>query len=248
MLRSFSLLFLLAWIGPPAGVAQPGPYRIETVAGSSNIGDGGPAISAQITNIQGIAVDGAGNLYLTDTDNARVRKVAAATGTITTLAGTGVAGFAGDGGPATSAQLNLPYGLAVDATGAVYVADLGNNRVRRIGPDGTISTVAGNGAMLSAGDGGPATSASLMSPRNLALDSTGNLYISEFAGHRIRKVASGGTISTIAGNGTPGFSGDNGPPTKAQLQYPAGLTFDTGGALYIADSGNNCVRRDHGRA
>lgn len=162
MLRSCFLCLLLAWIGIPAGVAQPGPYRIETVAGSSNIGDGGPATSAQITNIQGIALDSAGNLYLTDTDNARIRKVAA-NGTITTLAGTGVAGYSGDGGPAASAQLNLPYGLAVDSTGAVFVADLGNNRVRRIGPDGTISTVAGNGALLSAGDGGLATAASLMS-------------------------------------------------------------------------------------
>lgn len=242
MLRSCSLCLLLAWIGIPAGFAQPGPYRIETVAGSSNIGDGGPATSAQITNIQGIALDSAGNLYLTDTDNARVRKVAA-NGTISTLAGTGVAGYSGDGGPATSAQLNLPYGLAVDSSGAVFVADLGNNRVRRIGPNGTISTVAGNGALLSAGDGGPATAASLMSPRNLAIDTAGNLYIAEFAGQRIREVAANGTISTIAGTGVAGFSGDNGPPSQAQLAYPAGLTLDSGGALYIADSGNNCVRR-----
>jgi trimeric autotransporter adhesin len=242
MLRSCSLCLLLAWIAAPASFAQTGPYRIETVAGSSNIGDGGPATSAQITNIQGIALDGAGNLYLSDTDNARIRKVAA-NGTITTLAGTGVAGFAGDGGPATSAQLNLPYGLAVDGTGAVYVADLGNNRVRKIASNGTISTLAGNGAMISAGDGGQATAASLMSPRNLAIDASGNLYVSEFAGHRIRKVASDGSISTIAGTGAAGFSGDNGPPGQAELAYPAGLTFDSGGSLYIADSGNNCVRR-----
>ncbi len=243
MLRSCSLCLLVAaCLGPPAGLAQPGPYRIETVAGSSNIGDGGPATSAQITNIQGIALDSAGNLYLTDTDNARVRKVAA-NGTITTLAGTGVAGFSGDGGPATSAQLNLPYGLAVDSTGAVYVADLGNNRVRKITPGGTISTVAGNGAMLSAGDGGAATAASLMSPRNLAIDASGNLYISEFDGHRVREVAPTGTITTIAGTGVAGYSGDNGSPTQAQLAYPAGLAFDSGGSLYIADSGNNRVRR-----
>jgi uncharacterized protein (TIGR03437 family) len=232
----------MAWIGPTAGVAQPGPYRIQTVAGSSNIGDGGPAISAQITNIQGIASDAAGNFYLADTDNARVRKVAA-NGTITTLAGTGVAGFSGDGGPATSAQLNLPYGVAVDASGAVYVADLGNNRVRKIAPSGNISTFAGNGAMSSAGDGGPATAASLNTPRNLAIDSSGNLYIAEFDGQRIRKVGADGTIATIAGTGTAGFGGDNGAPTQAQLSYPAGLAFDSGGALYIADSGNNRVRR-----
>jgi len=242
MLRSCSLCLFLACIGPAAGIAQPGPYRIETVAGSSNIGDGGPATAAQISTIQGIAADAAGNFYLADTDNARIRRVAA-NGTITTFAGTGVPGFSGDGGPATSAQLNLPYGVAVDNMGTVYVADLGNNRVRKIGANGSISTVAGNGVLLSTGDGGPAASASLMSPRNVAVDSAGNLYISEFAGHRVRKVTSGGTISTIAGNGAAGYSGDNGPPAQAQLAYPAGLAVDSGGSLYIADSGNNCVRR-----
>jgi len=237
------LLLLLMGSVVPGGAAQPaGAYRIQTVAGSSNIGDGGPAISAQITNIQGIALDSSGNLYLADTDDARVRKVAV-NGSITTIAGTGAAGFSGDGGPATSAQIDLPYGLAVDALGAVYVADLGNNRVRRIGPDGTITTVAGTGNNNSAGDGGPATLASLMSPRNLAVDSAGNLYISEFGGHRVRKVAANGTITTVAGTGVAGFSGDNGPPAQAQLAYPAGLTFDSGGSLYIADSGNNRVRR-----
>ena len=188
-------------------------------------------------------MDGAGNLYLADTDSARIRKVAA-NGTITTIAGNGVAGFAGDGGPAVSAQLNLPYGLAVDGSGAVFVADLGNNRVRRIAPNGTIGTVAGSGtSLLSAGDGGPATAATLMGPRNVAIDSGGNLYIAEFDGHRIRKVATDGTISTYAGTGVAGFSGDNGSPSQAQLAYPAGMTFDSGGALYIADSGNNRVRR-----
>jgi len=242
MLRISSLCFLLACIAAPASVAQPGPYRIQTVAGSSNIGDGGPAIAAQITNIQGIALDGAGNLYLSDTDNARIRKVAA-NGTITTFAGTGVAGFSGDGGAATSAQLNLPYGLAADASGNVYVADLGNNRVRRISPNGIISTVAGNGTMASAGDGGPAGAASLANPRNVAIDSSGSLHIAEFSGHRIRKIGADGTIATIAGTGVAGFSGDNGAPVQAQLAYPAGLAFDSGGALYIADSGNNRVRR-----
>ena len=243
MHRSWSFLLLLAAVGTPDGAAQSGPYVVQTVAGSSNIGDGGPAIAAQITNIQGIAVDAAGNLYLADTDNARIRKVAT-NGAITTLAGSGIVGFAGDGGAAASAQLNLPYGVAVDSKGAVYVADLGNNRVRRIGPDGTISTVAGTGTAASTGDGGLATAASLDSPRNLAVDSAGNLYISEFNGHRVRKVAAAdGTISTFAGAGVAGFSGDNGPPAQAQLAYPAGLSFDSGGSLYIADSGNNRVRR-----
>src|SRR5579864_1585416 len=127
-------------------------YRIETVAGSSLIGDGGPATAAQIGSIQGLAVDRSGNLYLSDTDHHRVRKINAA-GIISTLAGTGTAGFSGDGGPAASAQLNLPYGLAADSSGALYVADLGNNRVRRIGPDGVIATFAGAGVQGSAGDG-----------------------------------------------------------------------------------------------
>ena len=143
------------------------------------MGDGGPATAAQISTIQGIAVDRWGNLYLSDTGNHRVRKISTS-GVITTLAGTGVAGFSGDGGPATAAQLNLPYGLAADLAGYLYVADLGNDRVRRVGPDGVIITVAGNGNQGSSGDGGAATGAQLLSPRNVAVDAAGNLYFSEF--------------------------------------------------------------------
>src|SRR5262249_2902308 len=160
--------------------AAAGPYRIETVAGSSRApGDSGPAALTAIGNIQGIAMDKSGNLFLSDTDNHRVRRVAA-NGVITTIAGVGTAGFSGDCGPATAPQLNLPYGLAVDNAGVVYIADLGNNRVRRVGVDGVITTVAGTGEKRSAGDGGPAAAAALMSPRNVALDGAGSLYISEF--------------------------------------------------------------------
>ena len=217
-------------------------YTIETVAGSSFLGDGGPATSAQIGPIQGIAVDGKGNLYLSDTDHNTVRKVDTK-GIITTIAGTGVAGFSGDGGAATSAQLNLPYGLAVDAAGNLYIADLGNNRVRKIALDGTIATVAGTGVKGHSGDGGPATAAQLFTPRNVALDAAANLYISEFEGHRIRQVTPSGTISTVAGIGVAGLAGDGGSSLAAQLSYPAGLAVDRTGALLIADSGNNRVRK-----
>ena len=229
----------------PAYAADGSPraiYTIATVAGSASLGDGGPAIDAQIGAIQGLAADTAGNVYLSDTTHNLVRKIDVH-GIITTVAGTGTAGFSGDGGPATSAQLNLPYGLAVDANGYLYIADLGNNRVRRVNPAGTIQTFAGSAGQGSSGDGGPATSAQMLSPRNLAIDSSGNLYISEFAAHRIRKVTPAGTISSAAGTGIAGFRGDGGPATAAQLAFPGGLAFDSAGDLYIADSQNQRIRQ-----
>ena len=180
--------------------------------------------------------------YLSDTDNHRVRRVDP-NGIITTVAGTGTAGFSGDGGPATAAQLNLPYGLAADAAGYLYIADLGNNRVRRIAPDGKISTVAGNGCKASAGEGEVATQAALLTPRNVAVDSLGNLYISEFEGHRVRCVTSDGKMNTLAGDGVAGLGGDNGPGTAAQLNFPAGLAVDRAGAIYVADSANGRIRK-----
>jgi len=227
----------LAW-GADAGLVL---YHVETVAGSSLIGDGGLATAAQFSTIQGIAVDRLGNLYLADTDNHRVRKVSG--GIINTIAGTGVAGFSGDGGSAVNAQLNFPYGLALDSGGNLYVADYGNERVRRIATDGTITTIAGTGKKASSPDGtGPLTT-SLLSPRNVAVDGAGNLYIAEYEGHRVRKLTPDGTLSTVAGTGVAAWSGDGGRATAAQLKYPAGMAFDRAGALYIADSGNNVVRK-----
>jgi uncharacterized protein (TIGR03437 family) len=242
------ILLVLAWtpLARGGGALIPA-YRIETVAGNGSIGDGGVATAAQIANIQGVAADLAGNLYLSDTANHRVRKVSAG-GVISTLAGTGSAGFSGDNGPARDAQINLPYGLAVDSAGSVYVADLGNNRVRRISPDGTITTVAGTGRDGPLGDGGAATDAVLLTPRNVALDAAGNLYISEYFGHRVRKVSPDGNIATVAGIGVAGFAGDLGPATSAQLAFPAGLAVDRGGTLYIADSQNRRVRMVSGGA
>ena len=235
--------FLLAL--SPAYAATDSPrlvYGIATVAGSGSLGDGGPATAAQIGSIQGIAADRWGNLYLSDTDHNRIRKIDT-TGTITTVAGTGVAGFSGDGGPATSAQLNLPYGIAVDLAGNLYIADLNNSRVRRVTPDGAIQTYAGSGGQGSSGDGGPATSAQMLEPRNVAVDAAGNLYISEFGGNRVRKVTPDGRIATAAGTGIAGYSGDGNPATMAQLAFPAGLAVDRQGDLYIADSQNQRIRK-----
>src|ERR1039458_587268 len=221
---------------------QRASYQMATVAGSGQMGDGGPATAAQIGVIQGVAVDRLGNVYLSDSDHHRVRKIDTK-GVITTIAGTGFAGFSGDGGPATAAQLDTPYGVAVDFAGAVYVADYNNNRVRRIGPDGVIATFAGSGGEASSGDGGPATAAQLLEPRNVAVDAAGNLYISEYGANRVRKVTLDGNIQTTAGTGLAGYNGDGYPAVITQLNQPTGLAVDRTGVLYIADWGNSLVRK-----
>ncbi len=246
MVRPYPLA-VLALLGA-AGLARadtpPASYVIQTVAGSADTGDGGQALSATLSQPEGIAVDGSGNVYFADAATHRVRKIAA-DGSIQTVAGTGVAGFGGDGGPAAAALLNQPYGLALDLAGNLYIADLGNARVRKIATDGTIQTVAGGGALpaTNTGQGGPATSAQLAQPRNVALDAAGSLYISDFAANQIYQVASNGTLSLMAGTGTAGFSGVGTSALLAQLNAPAGLTVDPSGALYFADSANNRVRK-----
>jgi uncharacterized protein (TIGR03437 family) len=242
MNRGLCLIGILSSLCAGQGFEFGAAYHLEAVAGSGGWGDHGPAIRAEIGAIQGLAMDRSGNLYLSDTDHHRICKVDPS-GMIATVAGTGEAGFSGDGGPAFAARLNLPYGIAVDAAGVLYIADLGNQRVRRVTPDGTITTVAGTGEPSSTGDGGPATQAALHTPRNVTVDVSGNLYIAEFEGHRIRRVAPNGIISTFAGSGASGFGGDGGLAVNAQLSYPAGLAFDAGGRLYIADSQNNRIRR-----
>jgi sugar lactone lactonase YvrE len=218
---------------------------ITTAAGNGvqgYSGDGGPATAASLDYPWGVAVDSGGNLYIADTDNNRLRKVAPG-GTITTVAGNGVAKYSGDGGPATAASLNYPRGVAVDAAGNLYIADSNNRRIRKVPPGGTISTAAGNGVGGYSGDGGPATAASLDWPYGVAVDSAGNLYIADFSNHRIRKVTPAGTITTAAGNGQSGSSGDGGPATAASLSGPWGVAVDSAGTLYIADWWNVRIRK-----
>ena len=226
------------------GASAAGNYTIATIAGSDWVGDGGPATSAILIQAEGVLADGSGNLYIADAGDHRVRKVAS-NGVIETLAGTGIRGFSGDGGPAAQAQLNSPYGLALDWQGNLYIADLGNARVRRVGSDGTITTIAGGGQLPPGGanEGSPAVMLAFSAPRNLALDVSGNLYISDFGGQRVYRMAVDGSVTTVAGTGVAGASGDNGAAVLAQLNAPAGLAFDSHGALYIADSGNHLVRK-----
>ncbi|MFF1560817.1 RICIN domain-containing protein [Streptomyces sp. NPDC058279] len=218
---------------------------ITTIAGTGAAGyksDNVPAISALLNWPRGVAVDGAGTVYIADSSNHRIRKVTA-DGTISTVAGTGRAGSSGDGGLAASAQLNVPFGLAVDGTGVLYVAEYNGHRVRRITADGTISTVAGTGVAGSKEDGDLAASAQLNRPQALAVDNLGTLYIADSNNHRIRKVTADGTISTVAGTGTAGFGGDDGPATSAQLNNPLGVMVDGTGTVYIADSNNHRIRK-----
>ncbi|MCP9944063.1 RICIN domain-containing protein [Streptomyces somaliensis] len=162
---------------------------------------------------------------------------------ISTVAGTGSAGFRGDGEPAASAQLNRPYGIAVDGSGTLYLSDFYNHRIRKVTTDGKISTVAGTGTPGFSGDGGPATSAQLSYPREVAVDSAGTVYVADANNHRIRKVTTDGKISTVAGTGTPGFSGDGGPATAARLHGPFGVTVDDAGVLFIAEYNNHRIRK-----
>jgi uncharacterized protein (TIGR03437 family) len=212
---------------------------ITTIAGTGTqgySGDNGPATSAQLWLPVGVAVDSAGSVYIADTGNYRIRKVS--NGVITTVAGGGLG--LGDGGPAIAAGLNMPTGVAVDSAGTLYIADASNRRIRKVS-NGVITTVAGGGSAF--GEGAPATSAGLVNPVAVGLDSAGNLYIADSgnANHCVRKV-SNGVINTVAGNGTAGYSGDNGPATSAQLNYPQGVAVDSAGNVYIADSGNYRVR------
>ena len=204
-------------------------------------GDGGPATAAELTpgSRAGVAVDSSGNVYICDTANNRVRKVSK--GIITTFAGTGAAGFSGDGGTATAAQLNAPAGVAVDNAGNVYIADSMNNRIREVS-NGIITTFAGNGKGGFSGDGGPPAAAWLNAPLSVAVDASGNVYIGDSGNVRVREVA-GGVIFTIAGTGTQGFSGDGGNAASAQLGAFPAVAVDVSGNVYIADFGNTLVRK-----
>jgi sugar lactone lactonase YvrE/predicted esterase len=226
---------------------------IRTVAGQAASSafqspdkEGIAAIRAHLMFPGSVTVDRQGNLFLADTLDRLVRKVTPA-GVITTVAGRKpvdtTIGFSGDGGPGVGAQLSFPTGLAIDRTGRLFIADSENHRVRMVDLDGTISTAAGTGAPGYLGDNGPAREAGLNEPWGLACDANGNLFVADASNHRVRKVAPDGTITTVAGTGTAGFSGDEGPATAAQISHPLGLAVDSAGNLFIVDQRNYRVRR-----
>ena len=219
---------------------------IDTVSGNGTpgfSGDGGPATGAQLNGPSGVALDSAGNLYIADTANHRIREVAVGAGNISTVAGNGTAGYSGDNGPASAAELHSPVGITFDSAGNLYIADQGNGVIRKVNPSGTITSVAGNNEVGYSGDNGPATQATLYAPSGVALDSTGNLYIADTGNNRIREVNTSGIITTIAGNGTAGYSGDNGPATGASLNQPSAVIAGSSGVLYVADTANHVIRQ-----
>lgn len=217
---------------------------ISTIVGNGSLshsGDGGSAISASLASPTGVAFDASGNMYIAEFTGNYIRKVSSA-GIISTIAGTGTASSTGDGSAASSATLNNPSGIAIDGSGNIFIAEASGNRIRKINTSGIISTIAGTGAASSTGDGGAATSATLNFPTDIVIDGSGNLYISENSGNRIRKINTAGNISTIAGTGTASSTGDGGAATSATLNNPAGLAFDASGNLFIAENSGHRVR------
>ncbi len=217
---------------------------ITTVAGNGlpgNSGDGGPATNASLWFPDGVVVDGAGNIFISDQLNDCVRKVGT-NGIITTVAGNGRFGYSGDGGAATGAALGAPAALAVDASGHLFIADTDNQCVRRVDAKGVIATVAGTGTRGFSGDGGPATNAALNDPAGVAVDVFGNLFIADTDNQRIRWVDTNGIITTLAGRGSPGYSGDGGAAAGASFNSPSGVATDASGHLFVADESNNRVR------
>jgi len=223
---------------------------ITTFAGNGNqgfSGDGGPAINASLNEACGVALDASGNLLIADYYNNRIRKVDT-NGIITTVAGSGPVGYgtgsySGDGGPATNAGVNAPYAVVTDVAGNLFIADTHNNRIRKVDTNGVITTIAGNGNQGYSGDGGPATDAALADPGGVALDSSGNVFIGDNGNNRVRKVDTNGIITTVAGDGIAGFSGDGGPSVYAELRNPIGVALDTAGNLAFADVNNNRIRK-----
>ncbi len=218
---------------------------ITTFAGNGTTGfsgDSGIATTAQLWHPADVGIDGRGNVYIVDQDNSRIRKVDTF-GIITTFAGTGAPGYNGDSILADTAQLNFPQGIAVDRYGNVFIADFYNSRIRKVDTTGMITTVAGNGTGGYNGDNIPAIGAEIFDASAVAIDDTGNIYISDYYNSRIRKVNVAGIITTVTGNDTAGFRGDGGPAIAGEINYPEGVAVDTNGNIYIADYSNGRVRK-----
>ncbi len=219
-------------------------HTITTLAGSgaaTDSGDGGPAVAASLSQPEGVAVDTQGDLFIADTGDNVIREVSAS-GVISTVAGDGIAGYSGDGGPATQAELDAPTAIAVDASGDLFIADMGNDRVREVSAAGVISTVAGDGTFGDEGDGGLAIDAAIAGPLSVAVNAAGNLFLTDPFDGVVREVNPAGVISTVAGTATPGVLGDGGPATAATLGLPYGVAVDAQGDLFIADFGDSRVR------
>jgi uncharacterized protein (TIGR03437 family) len=238
-------------IGDGSGLAG-GDFKVwkvaagifSTAAGNgieSFAGDGGAATIALLNAPAGVASDAAGNIYIADSLNNRIRKLSP-NGLIVAVAGNGAAGFSGDGGPATSGQFNGPQGVAVDSSGTLYIADTRNNRIRLVTSQGILYTIGGNGNPAFFGDGGPATTAAIHAPSALAVDRAGDLFVADTLDQRVREILPNNVIQTIAGAGTAGYSGDGGPAVNAQLNAPAGIAVDSSGNVFVADTGNNRIR------
>ena len=231
-----------------ASASTVGPNSvIATVAGNgtySYSGDGGPATAAQLYLPNDCVLDSAGDMFIADTANNRIREVNALTGVITTVAGNGTAGYAGDNGPASAAELDNPAGIAVDSLGDLFIADVSNNRIREVNhATGVITTIAGNGTSGISGDNGPAIAAALDKAGGVVLDAAGNVFIADTGNYRIRELnRATGTITTVAGNGNQGSSGNNGPATAAEFFNPLGLAMDSAGDLFIAEEYSSTVR------
>ena len=228
-----------------AAPAQAAPGDIFTFAGTGAAGfggDGGPATSAALRQPTAVAWLGDGSVLVADYANHRIRRISPS-GQITTVAGTGTAGYSGDGGPATSARLNWPLDVEPTAGGGFLIADLGNKRVRRVSPAGIITTVAGTGAGGTSGDGGPATSARLDAPTGVAVTTDGGFLVADAGTHRVRRVSPGGTITRVAGDGNPGGTGDGGPAVAAQLNVPLGVAALPDGAFLVTEYEGQRVRR-----
>ncbi len=228
------------------GLSFTTAQTINTVAGNYALGagysgDGGPATAAELWGGYYVAFDASGNYYIADQTNNVIRKVNTS-GIISTFAGNGIGGYSGDGGQATAAEFTAPFGIAFDANGNMYIGDTYNNRVRKINTSGIISTFAGNGINGFTGDGGQATAAEIFNPMDVTFDANGNLYIADQTNNVVRKVNTSGVISTYAGNGAAGFSGDGGQAYLAEMTAPTAMAVDGAGNLYISDQQNYVIR------
>ncbi len=218
---------------------------ITTYAGTGSAtygGDGGAATAAQLNFPSGVALDTSGNLYISDANNHRVRKINTS-GVITTFAGTGTSGFSGDGGPATAARIAYSDGICTDRFGNVFIPDPANHRIRKVNASGTMSTYGGTGTAGYAGDGGQATAALIDYPSDVETDPAGNLYFTDYSRNCVRKISTSGVITTVAGTGTSGSSGDGGPGTAARVNSPTGIDVDNCGNVYISDRGSSKIRK-----